>query len=486
MTTDRMDTAGRTRDDGKPLLLLLCEPGRNRELLQAAFEEEYRIETSDDASALAQPFDCCLVTAGPFGRFADRLRERQTESSAFLPVVLLTEDDDVASDVWTYVDDIIKLPASKTGLQARVRNLVERRQTASDLVDRETELAETVADLRLKEKALDQAPVGLSIADAAAVDDPLVYVNDEFVRMTGYNRGEVLGRNCRFLQGEETDEETVSKIRRGLREEVPVSVELINYRKNGQKFWNGLDIAPLRDETGTVTHYVGFQTDITERKVGERRQEVLNRVLSHNLRNKMNVIMAYLELVERSGNVPSELGKIRTAVQNLQRLAETARETDRILSTTDTFETVANPGQRLRELVDSVHDRYTDVQIELELPEDGLAPVATGGLFAALEEALENAAKHNDTADPYVTVRAANRDGEWVTIEIEDNGPGIPETELNVLEHGEDALEHADRMGLWLIYWTVTRAGGTMEVMNPDDGGTLVTLSVPTARDEPE
>lgn len=481
MTTDSMETADGNEADRKPLLLLLCEPGRNRELLQAAFEAEYCIETSTDESALTLPFDCCLVTAGAFASLAEPLRDRQAESSAFLPVLLLSEDDDVDPDVWTYVDDIIRLPASKAGLRARVRNLVERRETSADLAEREAELAETVADLRLKEKALDQAPVGLSIADATAVDDPLVYVNDQFVRTTGYNRGEVLGRNCRFLQGEETDAGTVAKIRGALDEGSPVNVDLVNYRKTGEKFWNKLDIAPIRDERGAVTHYVGFQTDITEQKVEQRRQEVFNRVLSHNLRNKMNVIKAYLELLERRDDTAEELGKIGDAVENLQALAETARETDRVLSETNAFDTVVEPEQRLRSLVDSVADRYTDVEIRLELPDKPMAPVATGGLFAALEEALENAAKHNDSSDPYVTVRAVNRGDHWVDIEIEDNGPGIPEQELTVLRHGENALEHADRMGIWLIYWTVTRAGGTMDVTDCDGEGTRITLSVPVA-----
>jgi PAS domain S-box-containing protein len=481
MTPDSRKTTDGTDTDHKPLLLLLCEPGRNRELLQEAFEDRYRVEVSTDADALARPFDCCLVTAGLFGRLAEDIRDRQANHSAFLPVVLLVEDDDVNPEVWTYVDDIIRLPASKVGLRARVRNLVERRQTATALAKRERQLAQTVADLRLKEKAIDQAPVGLTIADATAEDHPLVYVNDEFVRMTGYPRDEVLGENCRFLQGEETDEETVGQIRAALEENVPVSVDIINYRKSGEKFWNGLDIAPIRDETGAVTHYVGFQADITERKVEERRQEVLNRVLSHNLRNKMNVIKAYLELLERQDDPPAELSKMRSAVENLQALAETARETNRILSTTNAFDTVVEPEQRLRRLVDSVRDRYGDVRLNLELPEEDLSPVATGGLFAALQEALENAAKHNDSSDPYVTVRAANRGDHWVDIEIEDNGPGIPEQELTVLRHGENALEHADRMGIWLIYWTVTRAGGMMTVSDCDGEGTRITLSVPVA-----
>ena len=139
-----------------------------------------------------------------------------------------------------------------------------------------------VADaLRLKERAMDAAPVGITISDATAPDYPLIYVNDAFERITGYARKEVLGHNCRFLQGERSDSAAIAGMREGVREGRPVSVELINYRKDGTPFWNEVDIAPLRNGDGTLTHYVGFQADVTNRKraerEGERKAETLAR-----------------------------------------------------------------------------------------------------------------------------------------------------------------------------------------------------------------
>ncbi|WP_440988308.1 bacterio-opsin activator domain-containing protein [Haloarchaeobius baliensis] len=119
---------------------------------------------------------------------------------------------------------------------------------------------------RLKERALDEAPVGITIADANAPDMPLVYVNESFVRLTGYEREDAIGRNCRFLQGEDSDPEAV----RAMREAIDA---LVNYTKDGERFWNRVDIAPVRDETGEVTHYVGFQTDVTDRVEAERTAE---------------------------------------------------------------------------------------------------------------------------------------------------------------------------------------------------------------------
>ncbi|WP_394338989.1 sensor histidine kinase [Halorubrum sp. CSM-61] len=76
------------------------------------------------------------------------------------------------------------------------------------------------------------------------------------------------------------------------------------------------------------------------------------------------------------------------------------------------------------------------------------------GFETAIEEGVENAVKHNDSPSPTVRIRVERRDGEWIEIEIEDDGPGIPEHETHVLERGETSLKHADRLGIWLMYWS--------------------------------
>lgn len=128
---------------------------------------------------------------------------------------------------------------------------------------------EPTADRSLKERALEEAPIGITISDPDRPDNPLIYINDSFEELTGYPRAETIGRNCRFLQGEDSDPEAIAEMREAIDEERPVSVELLNYRKDGEEFWNKVDIAPLRDDEGRVTNYVGFQTDITARKRAE-------------------------------------------------------------------------------------------------------------------------------------------------------------------------------------------------------------------------
>lgn len=118
----------------------------------------------------------------------------------------------------------------------------------------------------VKLQAIDHAPIGMTIADATRPDQPLVYVNDSFEALTGYSRAEILGQNCRFLQGPQTAEEPIQQLREGIETGTETTVELRNYRKSGDEFWNRVTVAPIRDETDAITHFVGFQVDVTERK----------------------------------------------------------------------------------------------------------------------------------------------------------------------------------------------------------------------------
>jgi PAS domain S-box-containing protein len=105
---------------------------------------------------------------------------------------------------------------------------------------------------------------------------PLTYVNEQFEQITGYTESEILGRNCRFLQGEGTDPEPVAALREAIENEERVSVTLRNYRKDGTAFWNRVSVAPVRDETGAATSFIGFQEDVTRQREREQTLETLH------------------------------------------------------------------------------------------------------------------------------------------------------------------------------------------------------------------
>jgi PAS domain S-box-containing protein len=125
---------------------------------------------------------------------------------------------------------------------------------------------------------LDLTGTGFLLTDPRLDDHPIVYVNEMFLEMTGYPAGEVLGRNCRFLQGEDTDEAAIDEMRQAIREERATTVELVNYRKDGSPFRNQVHITPIRDGDGEVVHFVGLQVDVTSRRaavLAQRRSSFL-------------------------------------------------------------------------------------------------------------------------------------------------------------------------------------------------------------------
>ncbi len=126
--------------------------------------------------------------------------------------------------------------------------------------------------LRLFQRAVEASDDSIAIADAQLPDFPLVYVNQKFLTSTGYSANEVLGHNCRFLNGTDHDQPGLVAVRLALRLAEPVKVNLRNYRKNGELYWNQLTLAPVFTERGVLTHFIGVQHDITDIK---RTQEEL-------------------------------------------------------------------------------------------------------------------------------------------------------------------------------------------------------------------
>ena len=120
-----------------------------------------------------------------------------------------------------------------------------------------------LADQTVRDAAVRAMQHSLTVTDPTLPDNPLVYVNPAFERMTGYAAADVVGRNCRFLQGPDTDPVAVARVRAGLAAAEPVTEVLLNYRKDGTPFWNELAISPVYDAAGGLTHYVGVQTDVT-------------------------------------------------------------------------------------------------------------------------------------------------------------------------------------------------------------------------------
>lgn len=341
-----------------------------------------------------------------------------------------------------------------------------------------TERKKRKQQLERRTQAIENAPVGITISDPDQPDNPLIYVNDAFEELTGYDKEEAIGENCRYLQGEETDPAQVDKIRAALGAEEPVSLDIRNYRKDGTPFWNQLTISPVWDDDGTVVNYVGFQQDATERKEREQQLKVLGRVLRHNVRNGMNVIQGWAETIQANHEQPlAGPDEIINKGKELSELAEKEKAITDVL--TDPPKMIETD---LRELVDHVVETVRmdnpDATITTDCPSTLPATVPVN-FESAVEELVRNAVIHNDAEDPSVTITGEQDDR--ICLCIRDTGPEIPEMERAVLLGDEDqtAVYHGSGLGLWLVNLIVSRSGGSLNHEAVEPRGNRIEITIP-------
>lgn len=177
----------------------------------------------------------------------------------------------------------------------------------------------------LFEQAMAQTRMAVCLSDPRQPDDPIVFCNEAFCQLTGYSPEEIIGRNCRFLQGPKTDPHSVTKIREAIRAESVVVVELLNYRKTGETFWNALHLGPIYDEAGELLYFFGSQwdvSDIHQARDDERHARAMAREVSHRLKNVFAVIGGIVNITGRAMGALSVSKKINERIQALGRSYE--------------------------------------------------------------------------------------------------------------------------------------------------------------------
>lgn len=217
---------------------------------------------------------------------------------------------------------------------------------------------------------------GVVITDSLDSQEPIIYVNRGFERITGYSAAEVIGRNCRFLQGPGTDSEQTDRIRQALGEGTDVVVELLNYRKDGSEFWNLVSITPIFDASGRLVHRIGLQLDVTQRRLAEMALSEANEQLERRVEQRTE------QLRQVNENLRREVAERREAER---RLLEHQQHLRRLASQLSSAE-----DRQRRQIASDLHDRLSQGLVALKLHietllQDNLQPDRLARFAPALE-----------------------------------------------------------------------------------------------------
>jgi len=308
-------------------------------------------------------------------------------------------------------------------------------------------------------------------------------VNEAFVDSFGYERDAVLDDPL----NEWIVPEWLSEEARALDQRTTAGE--INYQRVRRETAGGLREFLYRGipyaGRDAATDGFAVYTDLTDLTRTERRLEVMNRVLQHNLRNKANIVLAYTtELLaafdEQHARRTEAAARIEGAARDLETLTEEAADINSVLdSTADGRTTDCVP--LIRDVVDEHRRNWPAATVETDLPES-LVVRASRRLRFAVDALVENALEHNPSAEPRVRVRAARADSDgWTTIHVDDDGPPIPADERDVVTGDGDitATRHGSGLGLWLAKWTTELFGGELTFAASDLGGNSVRLRLP-------
>ena len=251
--------------------------------------------------------------------------------------------------------------------------------------------------------------------------------------------------------------------------------------KNGRK--TNVDISASVITLDGRSLLLASLRDITERKRHEQRLQVLSRIFRHNLRNDGNVIQGHADILSDAlseSTLEASARQIRETIDEILELSSKVRRVQDILDRNNIDP--SSVGEMLRSHQTWVAQAYPEATLLIEVPEQDA--LVGRRLSVAMTEAIENAAKHAESAPTIEISAGVEQDRDRVWIEIKDDGPGIPDQELEVMRSGSETPQtHGSGIGLWLMYWMIESLGGELSVQRTEPDGTVISMAVPL---EPE
>jgi PAS domain S-box-containing protein len=353
--------------------------------------------------------------------------------------------------------------------------------------------------------AVEMTRMPMVVTDPRQPDNPIVFANGAFYDLTGYSAEETMGRNCRFLQGEQTDRRTVDEVRQAIAEQRAVAVDILNYKKDGKAFWNALFLGPIFDQEGKLLYFFASQMDITERRTTQesylqaQKMEAIGQLtagMAHDFNNLLQVINGNLEVALISLDRPD---MARVQLERAQRAAMRAGKLTQQLLTFARKQRLEPRSININNLVFDFSEmlvRTLGAKVELRLDLRPGLPVCMLDP-THLEMALLNV---------LINARDAMPDGGEVTVATsivrgEDRlkQHGLPHgtyVSLCVIDHGigmaPDVLRRATEpffttkgpgtgLGLAMVHGFVQQSHGRLEIDSKPGQGTKVTMIFPAA-----
>jgi PAS domain S-box-containing protein len=322
----------------------------------------------------------------------------------------------------------------------------------------------------------EKSPAARRVGERAAIHDlgtPVLIVDTKHRVIDVNDEGErVFGIGSVADIGGELDDLVEANI------DVTADEQLITVRTEGERREYSVTGSPVEDSTDTHVGYTLVCQDVTDEKRREQRLEVLNRVLRHNLRNDMTTITGYAEVIRDTddpGEIETHTQTIIETGRELAELGDKARKFERAMDGSRDRQRVEF-GTFVATLAEEFREEYPAGRIDVDLPDGLELETDPGVLRLVLSNLLENALEHGTADEPRVEIALAeiDRDQNSVVFTVSDEGPGIPDHEVEVIGQGEERdLEHGSGLGLWIIQWGVNVLGGDVSFRTRDDGTTV-------------
>ncbi|MFV1873346.1 MAG: ATP-binding protein [Oleiphilus sp.] len=333
----------------------------------------------------------------------------------------------------------------------------------------------TKAELNIKNRAIDEANTAIIICEAKDKQFPIIYTNHAFERLSGYLKEEVLGTNCRFLQGPSSEKDKIQLISMALHRAEPLSLTLTNYRKCGEEFQNQLTLSPISDQDGNMTHVIGLLEDVSERvkansliREAQVKAEESARLksdflasMSHEIRTPMNGILGMLNILKETNLDHAQQQQLSLAEQSAKSLVVIINdildfskiEAGKLNIEPIEFNLYEEISNLVHSLSASAHAKAVEIVTDLsEFPTPYVIgdPVRIKQIFTNL---ISNAIKFTDEGNIQVTVKGDYKNSDEIRLKasIKDQGIGVKPEQLNKIF---DTFTQADNS-------TTRKFGGT-------------------------